>query len=201
MATTLAKTKVETTAAITAPAGEVHTEMSLMMPPGFAEPVNRPIVYIGGETEGGQPFYTWNHDDSSREYVPVNRFSATLLEVKTMVKNPDDDLKRAVKLVCEFQTASGQRVAMSAGVNTYASLGILAGLSACDANELAGEIGLSGKVGRNGKVTFVSVFAGGQLKRNPDAEELLKEAKKDGTIEEVATGYIADINAKIKVEF
>lgn len=203
MSTTLAKTKVSSASAVAMPEpAAINTEMTVsLMPPGFSEPVNRPIVFIGGEVEGGQPFYTWNHDASAREYVPVNRFSATLMEVKTIVKNADDELKRAVKLVCEFETASGQRVAMSAGANTYAALGIVAGLSALTSEQLQGEIGLSGKVGRNGKVTFVSVFADGQLSRNPDAEELLKEAKKDGTVIELIEGYLADINEKIRLTF
>ena len=171
--------------------------MTLLMPPGFTEPVSRPMVFIGGEVEGGQPFYTWNHDEERRDYVPVNRFSATLLSLKTVVKNADDNIKRSVKLVAEFETASGSRVAMSCGANTYAALGLVAGLTACTPEQLKGEIGLSGKVGKNGKVTFVSVFADGQLKRNPDAEEALKEAKKDGTMIEVVEGYIGDLSANL----
>ena len=203
MSTTLAKTKVSSVSAVAMPEpAAINTEMTVsLMPPGFTEPVSRPIVFIGGEVEGGMPFYTWNHNDNAREYVPVNRFSATLMEVKTIIKNGDDELKRAVKLVCEFETASGQRVAMSAGANTYAALGIVGGLSNLTSEQLQGEIGLSGKVGRNGKVTFVSVFADGQLARNPDAEELLKAAKKDGTVVELIEGYLSDINEKIKLTF
>lgn len=197
MPATLANTKVSDSAisrtmSVVVPAAETD------LPPGFTEPMNRPLVFIGGEVEGGQPFYTWNHDESSREYVPANRFSATLLEVKTVVKNADDPIKRSVKLICEFQTATGSRVGMSCGANTYAALGIIGGLSALTAEQLKGEIGLSGKVGRNGKVTFVSVFADGQLARNPDAEELLKEAKRDGTVIEAIEGYCADINDRIR---
>ena len=202
MTATLATTKVSSASS------DVKREMTLMvpaadngLPPGFTEPANRPIVFIGGEVEGGQPFYQWNHDENCREYVPANRFSATLLEMKTIVKNADDPIKKSVKLVAEFQTAAGNRVAMQCGANTYAALGMVAGLSNLTPEQLQKEIGLSGKVGRSGKVTFVSVFADGALQRNPDAEEMLKEAKADGAIVQAIEGYIGDINAKIKVEF
>ena len=192
--TTLAKIK---TPVVAVEAGEVSTDMSVIMPPGFEEPVNRPMIFIGGESENGPCFYTWNRDEERRDYVPVNRFSATLLSIKTVVRNPDNDLTRSVKIVAEFQTSSGALVAMSCGANTYSALGMVAGLSACSEAELNGELGLSGRTGKNGKVTFVSVFASSQLKRNPDAEELLKEAKRDGVMTDAIEGYIQDINNKI----
>lgn len=195
MPTTLAKVQTPTTTIVEG--GEVNTDMSVMMPPGFAEPVNRPMIFIGGESENGPCFYTWNRDEERRDYVPVNRFSASLLSIKTVVRNPDNELTRSVKIVAEFQTASGSPVAMSCGANTYSALGLIAGLSACTDAELNSELGLSGRTGKNGKVTFVSVFASSQLKRNPDAEELLKEAKKDGVMAEAIEGYINDINNRI----
>ena len=197
MSATLATTKVS------ALEPKISTEMTVIategaLPPGFQEPLNRPMIFIGGEVEGGQPFYQWNHDESCREYVPVNRFRGTLLELKTVVKNADDAIKRSVKLVAEFQTATGARIAMSCGANTYAALGIVAGLSNLTPEQLRGEIGLSGKVGRSGKVTFVSVFADGALMRNPDAEDLLKEAKTDGDVVPAITGYLNEINERLK---
>jgi hypothetical protein len=57
---------------------------------------------------------------------------------------------------------------------------------------------LSGKVGRSGKVTFVSVFADGALMRNPDAEDLLKEAKTEGDVVPAITGYLNEINERLK---
>ena len=166
------------------------------MPPGFVEPVTRPMVYIGGETEGGAPFYTWNHDEEKKDFVPVNRFSARLLEIKTIIKNPDDELKRAVKVVLEFETATGGRVGISCGAKTWSALGIVAGISGMTAEQLQGEIGLSGKVGRRG-VTFISCFAEGGLVRNPNAEELLKEARADDAQIECVEGLVGEIQAKL----
>lgn len=107
---TLAKLATTEAASTTIDAGGTSPaqEMAVVgaMPPGFVEPVTRPMVYIGGETEGGSPFYTWNHSEEKKEFVPVNRFSARLIEIKTIVKNPDDELKRAVKVVLEFETCS-----------------------------------------------------------------------------------------------
>ena len=196
----------KTLATVATKPGTISTEMSVvgvadeapLMPPGFSEPLNRPMIFIGGETENGPCFYTWNRDTESRDYVPVNRFSAHLIELKTIVKNPDNDLTRSVKLVAEFQTASGQRVAMSCGANTYSALGFVAGLSACTDEELTREIGISARSGKNGKVTFVSVFADGALKRNPNSEELLKEAKTDGVMIDALEGFVQDINTRVK---
>ena len=197
MTATLSTIKTATVTSAPA-AGPVNTEMSVMMPPGFQEPVSRPMIYIGGEVEGGPCFYTWNKEDSGRDYVPVNRFSASLIELRTVVYNPDDKLTRSVKLIVEFQTPTGARVGMCCGAGTYSSLGLISGLSACSPEQLRGEIGLSGKTGKNGKVTFVNVFANGEYMRNQSSEALLKEAKNDGVMEEAIQGFISDINATLK---
>ncbi len=196
--TTLAKVNTQaTTIDLPDASSSITSEMTMLMPPGFTEPVSRPMVFIGGEVEGGSPFYTWNHDDSTREYVPVNRFSARVIEVKTIIKNADDETRRAVKLVVECETATGQRVALSCGAKTYAAMGIIAGLNKLTADELSREVGLSGKVGRGGKVTFVSVFSDGKLIRDPNSEDLLKEAKKDDTLVETIESYVKDINENL----
>ena len=197
MPQTLAKVK-STAATAVVPSGTVSTDMSIIMPPGFQAPVDRPMIYIGGESEGGPCFYTWNKEESSRDYVPVNRFSASLIELRTVVYNPDDKLTRSVKLIAEFQTASGARVGMCCGANTWSAVGLIAGLSACDAEQIRGTIGLSGKSGKSGKVTFINVYANGDYMRNPQADELLKEAKADGVLEEAIKGYVAEINAKLQ---
>jgi hypothetical protein len=168
-----------------------------MLPPGFEEAPSRPIVYVGGEMEGGAPFYVWNRDTESKDFVPTKRFSATLLDVKTLVRNPDDPIKRSVKLVLEFSTASGERVAFSMGVNTYAGMGAIAGLSALSAEQLAAPIGLSGKVGNQGRVTFVSVYSDGKLMRNVDSEDLLKECRGGDSYLPAVEGLIANIREKL----
>ena len=196
MPTTLAKIDTVETA-IEAQTQDTDRRMTaVVMPPGFEEQPSRPIVYVGGEEEGGLPFYSWNHDTNSREYVPTARFSASLLELKTLVKNADDPKRAAVKLVAEFQTASGARVAMSMGAKTYSALGLVAGLSALDETQLRGVIGLSGKTGKSG-VTFVSVFSDGKLMRNPNSEDLLKESRQDDAQVEAIEGLIGEINAKL----
>jgi len=197
MPKTLAKVASSTSTAVVPAVGEVRTEMSVIMPPGFTAPVDRPMIYIGGEAEGGPCFYTWNKEESARDYVPVNRFSASLIELRTVVYNPDDKLTRSVKLIAEFQTASGARVGMCCGANTWSALGLISGLSGCDADQIRGTIGLSGKSGKSGKVTFINVYANGDYMRNPDAEGLLKEAKADGVLEEAIKGYVSDINARL----
>ena len=175
----------------------VERKMEIVaMPPGFAAAETRPVVYIGGSEEGGLPFYEWNFDEERKDYVPVNRFSARLMDIKTIVKNADDDIKRTVKLVLEFETASGGRVAISCGAKTYSALGIVSGLSGMSSEQLAGEIGLSGKVGRRG-VTFVNTFAQGGLVRHPDSEELLKESRKDDAQVECIEGLIGEIKRKL----
>lgn len=184
------------TTATEIPAPVVDTTMTVL-PPGFDARPSRPIVYIGGEMEGGQPFYTWNHDSSSREYVPTSRFSARMTDIKLIVKNPDDAMKRSVKLVCEFITSSGGEVAVSCGANTYSAMGIIAGLSALTGDQLTRELGLSGKVGKSGKVTFVSVFSDGKLSRNPDSEDLLKEARGTDAYMAAVEGYVADIKDRL----
>lgn len=201
-------TQMPNTLATVAPkSGTVSTEMTVIdtaaadaniMPPGFSEPVNRPLIFIGGETENGPCFYQWDRQSESRNYVPVNRFSASLIELKTVIKNADNELTRAVKLIAEFETPTGQRVAMSCGANTYSALGFVSGLSACTDAELGGEIGISARSGKNGKVTFVSVFANGQLKRNPNSEDLLKESKQDGVMVDALQGYVTDINTRLQ---
>ncbi len=197
--TTLAKVQTAnaTTATVIPAIGEVKTEMSVMLPPGFAEQTRGTMVFIGGEAEGGPIFYQWNSETEERSYVPVNRFTGRLVNVKTVIRNPDDKLTRSVKLLCEFETATGDRVTMQCGANTYSSLGLISGLSACSADQIKGEIGLSGRTGQSARVTFVNVFAEGGRMRNPDAEELLKEAKNDGVMTDAIEGYIADINAKL----
>ena len=197
MPKTLAKVQ-STEATAVVPSGGVRTEMSVIMPPGFQAPVDRPMIYIGGESEGGPCFYTWNSEESARDYVPVNRFSANLLELRTVVYNPDDKLTRSVKLIAEFQTPSGARVAMCCGANTWAAVGLIGGLSACTSEQVRGLIGLSGKSGKSGKVTFINVYANGDYMRNHDADELLKEAKADGVLEEAIKGYVAEINARLQ---
>ena len=202
MATTLASVKSTAPAADTTvdmvPAGSIDRSMAVVaMPPGFVEAETRPVVYIGGENEGGLPFYTWNFDDQKKEYVPVNRFSAQLIGIDTRVKNADDEMKRSVKLVLEFKTSSGGRVAISCGAKTYSAIGIVSGLNAMTADQLAGEIGLFGKVGRNG-VTFINTYADGQPVRDVNAEDLLKEARKDDGQIEAVQGYVGEIKAKLE---
>ena len=177
-------------------APDVSMSISLM-PPGFEERVDRPIVYIGGEEEGGLPFYTWNHADSCKNFVPVNKFSARLIDVKTMVKNADDPQKRAVKLVCEFETASGSRVAMSCGAKTYSAIGLISGLQSLSEEQLQGEVGLYGKVGRNG-VTFINVYVDGNRTNGELAVDLLREARKDGVQIEAVQGYVDQLTASLK---
>ena len=196
---TLAKLATSEAATATIDAGGTSPDQAMAvvgMPPGFVEPVTRPMVYIGGETEGGAPFYTWNHTDEKKDFVPVNRFSARLIEIKTIVKNPDDEQKRAVKVVLEFETSTGGRVGISCGAKTWSALGIVAGISGMTAEQLQSEIGLSGKVGRRG-VTFISCFAEGGLVRNPNAEDLLKEARADDAQVECVEGLVAEIQQKL----
>lgn len=196
---TLAKLATSEAASATIDAGGASPAQAMAvvgMPPGFVEPATRPMVYIGGETEGGSPFYTWNHEEDRKDFVPVNRFSARLIEIKTIVKNPDDELKRAVKVVLEFETGTGGRVGISCGAKTWSALGIVAGISGMSAEQLQGEIGLSGKVGRRG-VTFISCFAEGGLVRNPNAEDLLKEARADDAQIACVEGLVAEIQARL----
>ncbi len=136
------------------------------MPPGFVQPVQRPIVYIGGEVEGGMPFYQWDKETSSKSYVDTNRFSAILTDIKCIVKNADDEALRSVKVVMEFITDSGGEVALSVGANTWAAMGIISGLSGLSSVQFKEQLGLSGKCGRKG-VTFMNVFSQGGLIRNP----------------------------------
>lgn len=167
-----------------------------LMPPGFEEAPNRPIVYIGGDQEGGLPFYQWNADEDRKEFVPVNRFSARLIDIKTLVKNAEDPRTRSVKLIAEFETSSGARVAMSTGAKTYSAIGLTAGLAGLSADQLTREIGLYGKVGRNG-VTFINVYADGASIRNEDGVALLREARADDVQVEAVEGMLAEIKAKL----
>lgn len=178
------------------PSQTVETTMSVL-PPGFEERTSRPMVFIGGETEGGQPFYQWNRETSSREYIPTNRFTAKLTDVKLLVKNADDELKRTVKLVCEFVTASGGQVAVSCGAATYSAIGIVAGLNNLSAEQLSRELGLSGKVGKGGRVTFVNVYADGQPSRDMNSEDLLKETRGTDEYMKAVEGFVGDIKAKL----
>ena len=201
MTTTLAAVPTKTTAAqdevLEMMPTQVEQKMEIVaMPPGFKEAESRPVVYIGGTEEGGLPFYEWNFDEERKDYVPVNRFSARLIDIKTVVKNADDDMKRTTKLVLEFESADGGRVAISCGAKTYSALGIVSGLSGMSSEQLAGEIGLSGKVGRRG-VTFVNTFAQGGLVRHPDSEELLKESRKDDAQVEAVEGLVGEIKKKL----
>ena len=176
----------------------ITSDMAVIdLPPGFVQPVDRPIVYIGGSEEGGQPFYQWNRDTNSKEFIPVNRFSATLTDIKTIIKNADDEDRRSCKVVMEFQTASGGQVAISVGAKTWAAMGIVSGLSGMSSDQLQGEVGLWGRVGRKG-VTFISTFADGGCVRHPDSEELLKESRKDGAQEEAIVGLVGEIRKKLK---
>ena len=196
--TTLANIKSTDTAATTIvdQGGSAPSTGMTLMPPGFEDRPARPIVYIGGSEEGGQPFYTWNFDTESKDFVPVNKFSARLIDIKTLVKNADDEMKRAVKLVCEFETASGGRVAMSCGAKTWSALGLVAGLSVLTPEQLTQEIGLIGKVGKRG-VTFVNVYASGGAARNDDAVAMLREARDDDNQIAAIEGYVGDIKAKL----
>ena len=196
MSKTLATVNTTTTSQAITPAAPT-TKMEVMLPPGFEEAPSRPIVYVGGESEGGAPFYVWNRDKEAKDFIPTKRFSATLLDVKTLVRNPDDAVKRSVKLVLEFSTASGERVAFSMGANTYAGMGALAGLSALSSEQLAAPIGLSGKVGNQGRVTFVSIYSDGKLMRNVDAEDLLKECRGGDSYLPAVEGLIANIREKL----
>lgn len=193
--TTLANIKSNTQTV--ANGGEAPTMAVTLMPPGFEERPARPIVYIGGEEEGGNPFYTWNHDEDCKEYVPVNQFSARLLEIKTLVKNANNPKLRSVKLVCEFETKSGARVAMSCGAKTWAAIGIVAGMALLTPEQLGKEIGLKGRVGNNG-VTFINVYADGGTPRNDDAVNALREARADDVQVEAIEGYLGEINARIQ---
>ncbi len=184
---------------ITDEVSEIEQRMELVaMPPGFVQPVSRPIVYIGGETEGGNPFYQWDREANAKQYVETNKFSARLTDIKTIVKNPDDDTLRSVKVVFEFATESGGEVALCVGANTWAAMGIISGLSGMSSDQLSYEIGLSGKCGRKG-VTFMNVFSQGGLIRNPDVEEQLKEARKDGVLIEAVEGFVGDIRARLRL--
>lgn len=175
----------------------VSQEMSVVgLPPGFVEPIDRPIVYIGGDVEGGQPFYQWDREKSAKDFIPVNRFSATLKDIKTIIKNADDEDRRSCKVVMEFETATGGQVAISVGAKTWAAMGIVSGLSGMSSVQLTSEIGLWGRVGRKG-VTFINTFVDGGCVRNPDAEELLKESRKDGAQEEAITGLVGEIRKKL----
>ena len=174
----------------------IETTMT-MLPPGFEERPSRPMVYVGGETEGGQPFYQWNRETSAREYIPTNRFSARLTDVKLLVKNADDPLKKTTKLVCEFVTASGGEVAVSCGAATYSAIGIVAGLNNLTSEQLSSELGLSGKVGKGGRVTFVNVYQGGSPSRDMSAEDLLKETRGSDDYMKAVEAFVADIKAKL----
>ena len=129
MTTTLAKIDTPASAhASEANTSNVSQSMSVVgLPPGFVEPVDRPIVYIGGDVEGGQPFYQWNREANSKDFIPVNRFSATLKDIKTIIKNADDEDRRSCKVVMEFETESGGQVAISVGAKTWAAMGIVSG--------------------------------------------------------------------------
>ena len=85
---------------------------------------------------------------------------------------------------------------MSCGAKTWSAIGIVSGLAVLTPEQLTQEIGLKGRVGKNG-VTFINVYANGGTPRNDEAVNALREARADDTQVEVVKGYVADITDKL----
>lgn len=170
---------------------EVIMDLSAILP----EAKRIPRIFIGANAEG-QPFYAWDRESETRAYQNCRSFTALVTGVRTVVQNPDDELKRSTKLIVDVCLESGQEISISCGAKTYSALTLVAGLSGLTAAQLRGTVGLSGKAGQRG-VVFMSVYADGSLIRNEDSEGLLKEARKDDVQVEALEGVVAQIQERI----
>ena len=172
----------------------VTMDLSAILP----EAKRVPRIFIGADEKTGLPFYAWDSENESRAYQATRSFTALITGVRTVVQNPDDDVKRSVKLIVDMALdANGMEISLSTGAKTYSALSLVASLSGLTNEQLARPVGLSGKVGQRG-VVFMSVYADGKPIRNIDAEELLRESRKDDKQVEALEGFIAEINARIK---
>lgn len=155
-----------------------------------------PRIFIGANADG-MPFYAWDGEAEARAYQQCRSFTALITGVKTVVQNPDDDLKRSVKLIVDMALENGQEISLSCGAKTYSALTLAAGLSGLTAEQLAQPVGLSGKAGQRG-VVFMSVYSNGKQVRNLEAEELIKESRQNDSQVEAIQGYVAEIQARIE---
>ena len=171
---------------------DVVMDLSAILP----EVQRKPRIFVQADEKTGLPFYAWDHSTESRSYQNTKSFVAKVAAVKTIVQNADDETKRAVKLVLDLTLDNGMEITMSCGAATYSSLSLISGMSGLDADQLSKSIGISGKTGTKG-VVFLSVFSDGKLIRNPDTEELLKEARKDGVQVQAIESMACDINDRI----
>ena len=159
------------------------------------EAQRKPRLFVGADNDGN-PFYAWDSENQSRIHQQARSFTAQVEGVRTQVVNEGTE-KESTKLILDLALeATGECISLSMGVQTYSALSLVAAMSGLTAEELAAPIGISGKAGSKG-VVFISVYCNGKSVRNMEAEDLLKESRKDGKQLEAIQGYVAEINDKL----
>ena len=188
---TLAKSSV---VSLGGSATETTFDLSAILP----EAQRRPRLFVGAD-DNGMTFYAWDGGEEKRVHQKARSFTAIVQGLRTQVLNAGEQTESTKLILDMVLAATGTEISLTCGAKTYSALSLVAAMSGLTGQQLAGEIGISGKAGNKG-VVFLSVYADGKPVRNMDAEELLRESRKDDKQVEALEGYISEINARIKGE-